>query len=333
MKRLELLKALTAVKPGIASKDVIESMTYFFFTEKNVVSYNDRISIQYPINTGFNAFVKADEIYKVLSKLKSDTVDFTMDKNTLKMKSGKSLTAFVTIHDKQVIDRISTVEESMQEVKFKNLPDNFIESVKLCAQVASKNESDQTLTCIYISDTNMIATDNKRIAHAVLSSKMDTMLLRASEMKSLMDINPIKYGISGSWIHFQGESSCVFSIRTTKGEFPDMLKFMEFDGTSIMFPKEILNGVDLASIFTNDSDDYINVKIANKVCTLDKKAESGRTMFKEFIEYDGDPISFNIHPEILKDMLAHNTDIVIAEGRAKLHSDNFTLVTSLPVGE
>ena len=58
--RNNVLNILKMIKPGIASKDLVESMTYFFLSGNEIVTYNDRISITHPFQTNFSAFVKAD---------------------------------------------------------------------------------------------------------------------------------------------------------------------------------------------------------------------------------------------------------------------------------
>lgn len=329
MNRKQFLNAIICVRPGVASKDIIESMTFLYFSGEHVVSYNDAISIQYPLKTEFQGFIKADDIFKIVSKLNTEDLAFKMEGDILKMKSGKLLSSFATINDESIINRIAAVTESAHDEKFKTLPDNFIESAKLCSQAASKNESDLTLTCISIKGKDMVATDNVRIAHSVLSASMDEILLKASEIKALTAINPTKYVGTKSWIHFIGDSGCMFSIRRVRGEFPSMLKFMEFDGIELSLPKEILDGVDLASVFTDGSDEAINVAIKKGVCRIFKESGSGKIDFRESIEYKGQDVSFNIQPELLKEMMMYSTDIVVADTKAKLHSGGFTLVTSL----
>ena len=48
MKKAELIKALEAVRPGLANKEMIEQSTSFAFMKDRVVTYNDEISISYP---------------------------------------------------------------------------------------------------------------------------------------------------------------------------------------------------------------------------------------------------------------------------------------------
>jgi len=329
MKRKQLLSAIISVKPGVASKDIIESMTYLYFSGEAVISYNDVISIQYPLVTDFKTFVKADDFFKVISKIKSEEVKFKLEDTSLKMRADKMMSTFATIFDEEIIKRIATVSESRKGVKPRKLPTDFVESVRLCMQVASKNESDQLLTCLSINGKDIVSTDNIRIAHAEMKSDMEEMLIKASELKALIAINPIAYAATKTWIHFINAEECVFSIRRTKGAYPDMLKFTEFDGIEVTLPQEILDGVDIASVFTDDANDSISITIKNKTCRVFKESQAGKIDFRSAIDYTGQDVTFNIHPDLLKEMMTHSTNLVIAASRARLETDGFTLVTSL----
>lgn len=329
MQRKELLKALLAVKPGIASKNSIESMMYFYFAGEAVISYNDIVSIQYPLKTDFTAFVNANDFFKVLSRIKSDSVSFKMAKDALEMRSSNMLNQFATIFDEDVVSRISTVQETMKGVKMKSLPNNFVEAVNLCIHIASKSESDQMLTCLYIKDKDMVATDNIRIAHFKMQSPVDEMMIKASEMKAILDIKPTKYAATKSWVHFKNDDGCIFSIRRIKGNYPDMLKFMDFSGVSVELPKKILDGIDVASVFAENIDDAIKVSIRKGKYRLYKESASGKFDFRDNIKYNGKDIDFSINPNLLMDMMNHSTNIIVGEQSIRLEADHFRLVTSL----
>ena len=75
MKRIDLLKALEIVKPGLASKEIIQQTTSFAFIEGRVVTFNDEISISHPVpDLDIQGAVQADELYKFLKKTKADEI-------------------------------------------------------------------------------------------------------------------------------------------------------------------------------------------------------------------------------------------------------------------
>lgn len=304
-------------------------MSYFFFSGDSIITYNDKISIQYPFKTDFSLFVNANDLYKIVSKLTADILSIEEKDGKLNIKC-KSLNAnLATIKDEEINERITNVQKSLVNEKWKTLPNNFCEGISLCAFTASKQESDQTLTCIHINDVNCIASDNMRISHALLDSPVDPMFIKASEVKNLIVLEPIKYFITKSWLHFKNEEGCIFSIRKVFGKFPDFLKFFKFKGVEISFPKEIIEGMDITSIFADDIQPTVKIIIEKEFCKISVKSESGSAQYRTKIKYSGKPITFSINPEFLKQMMTYSSSIIVKNDKARLETNNFALVTAL----
>jgi len=326
-----LLDVLKKVKPGIASKDIIESMTYFFFSGEDIITYNDHISIQHPFKTNFSFFVKAKDFFSIVSKISVQEITLMEEQDKLVLKCQSVLAKLCTIKDDEVISRISTVKDSLVDTEWKSIPENFLECISLCSFAAAKGESDLTLTCIKVNGDYCVASDNQRVAFAKLTTPMDFFFLKSSEVNNLTAINPIKYSVEDSWIHFQNADSCIFSIRKVMGEFPDFFPFLNFDGASINVPKEITEGVDLASVFSDPETPSITLLIQKGVCMITVESPHGELKFKTKIDYSGDDIKFKINPLFLREMLSHSTEITISETRAKLETASFSLLTALVV--
>jgi len=330
MKRTDLLKILEIVKPGIAGNTKIESMSYFFFSGKEVVSYNDKISIQHKLKTDFKMFVKANDLYSLVSRLKSDELKMKEEKGKLLIKTESTKASFSTISDDEVESRVKNVSKSLKKAKWEKLPDDFCNSISLCSFAAEK-EQKNTLGCVYVTDKNCMASDNKRVAFAKMSEKVEDMFILATEIKSLINTAPVKYAITKSWLHFKNKEGCVFSIRKVTGEFPDFLQFFDFKGTVVDLPKEIIDGIDIASIIISDIEPMITVNIKNKVLLINVKSESGKITHKTKVDYDGEEVQFSINPSFLKEMMTYSSKITIADDKMKLETSNFSLLTSLYV--
>ena len=68
--KVELQEALEKVKPGLASRELIEQSTSFAFMGDRVVTYNDEISISHPVkNLDVTGAVKAQTLYAFLNKI------------------------------------------------------------------------------------------------------------------------------------------------------------------------------------------------------------------------------------------------------------------------
>ena len=305
-------------------------MTYFFFTGEYVITYNDIISIQYPLKTDFSTFVKAQQFFDVISKVKAEHIDFKLVSGKLEMKAGKVRSSFATIEDVEFISTMDSVIASAEAVTFKKVTDDFLEALKLCSFVASSNESAQTLTCVHVNKNVVSSTDNARIATSTIkSNKYPEMLIKASEISSLIDIDPTAYALSKSWIHFRGDSGSLFSIRRIKGEFPDMSQFLSFEGTEVNLPKEILDGLDIASVFIDDDNPSVSISLRKGACRIYKDSEGGLVDYREKVKYNGDSINFNINPAFLKEMLTHSTTLIVSDDKVRLESGSFIMVTAL----
>lgn len=325
----ELLKVLESVKPGIASRGVVESMAYFLFSGTDIITYNDKISIQHPFKTDFNLFVKADDLYKMMTKLSVDDVALAEKDGKLHVQCETMQADLATIEDDEISARIANVDKSLKTAKFLPLPDNFCESVSLCSFIASKQESYQTLTCVHVTGENCISSDNMRIAHATMDGKVTPMFIEASEVRSLIAINPTEYAISKAWLHFRNEDKCIFSIRKVNGDFPDFVQFFDFKGTEIKLPKSLIEGMDIASVFTDDLAPQTEINISKGVCIISVKSDSGTIKYRSKIDYSGSDIVFRINPDFLKEMMAHTSSIIVHKDKVRLETDNFALVTAL----
>ncbi len=333
MDRKKLLDVLKKVKPGIAEKDIVESMTYFYFSGKEVVTYNDKISILHPLETDFNLFVKAADLYKIVSLSKADVLKIEEKGNNLNIRSPKMNVNLTTIIDEEIVDRIGLIDKSLKDVKWKKLPANFMENAVLCAFAAAKVEAESTLSCVYFNGENSMAFDNDQFASAKLAGKVDEMFIKASQLSNLSSINPTMYVRTKAWIHFKSTDGCIFSIRRIDGDFPqkDMEDALDFEGRTVDLSEDILEGTDIASIFVDTMEPVVTIKITKGRCIVSVKSEGGGSQHRSKIEYEGADIEFNLNPDFLREMLNHSTTITIDDEstKAKLSTENFTMMTSL----
>ncbi len=331
--RKAVLEILKMIKPGVASKDLVESMKYFFLSGKEIVTYNDRISISHPLQTSFSTFVKADAFFNVMAKSTAGEITIAKGKDKINVKAKGLNVNLTTVVDDDIVSRIKTIRESLVDAKWFKLPDNFSECINLCSFAASKAESESTLSCVRIEPKCVIASDNNRIAMATMDKSMNPMFIKASEVKNLISIKPIAYSLSTGWLHFKNEQNCIFSIREVKGDYPNFHTHFKFDGERVDLPKNLTEGTDLASIFTTETDQpFISITIFNNKCLLSVSSEFGGMDFTTPIEYSGQKLEFIINPDFLLEMMKYSTSIVLTKGKAKLEAENFSLLTSLYEG-
>lgn len=76
MERKKLVEALALVEPSLANNDLIPALTHFWFTGKEVMGYNDVISVVVPCETTFRGSVKGRVLYNFLTKCSGPEVEF-----------------------------------------------------------------------------------------------------------------------------------------------------------------------------------------------------------------------------------------------------------------
>jgi hypothetical protein len=329
IERKKFLKILENVKPGVDTKTTENNMSYFFFSGTHIISYNNKISIAYPIKTKFTLYVKAYDLYKVICKLSSDYIIINENNNKLNIRCKDVSIKLPSIQDAEMNDRIFTVQKSIKNSKWSLLPNNFSKVISDCAPFTSKNEFDSSLTFVYINGKYCMPTDNMRIIYAIFNSPLSEMFIKSTEVSNIIDIDPIKCAITKSWIHFKNKKECVFSIRNISAKFPDIFSFFNFDGEKLFFPSTIVNNIDIASLIADTNYPIINITIENNTCLMRAHSDSGSIFYKTKIKYNNKQIKFSVNPNFLKDMLISNSPLIISKDKAKIETDNFSLLTML----
>jgi hypothetical protein len=67
VKKQELIAVMDAIKPGLSKKDITRQLQDFFFTGKEIATYNEKISVLHPYETDFKVSVSSEWLYKQVS--------------------------------------------------------------------------------------------------------------------------------------------------------------------------------------------------------------------------------------------------------------------------
>lgn len=333
----ELQKALEKVRPGLAGKEIIEQSTSFAFMGNRIVTYNDEISISHPVkDLNVTGAVKAQSLYAFLGKIKRDEIILEWEENQVVIKAGRSKAGLVLEQEIKL-----PVEEVGEIGKWKELPPGFLEALRFCYPCCSKDMSRPILTCVYVKEKEIQASDSFQIVKYQLEKKIPVkpFLLPASAAHELVkyDVKEIAEGIG--WYHFKTEDGTIFSSRVFDGEFPSIAKLLEFDGVEIAFPKTSIQALDRAQVFAKNSDfagimATVEVEVSKDQIKFASKDESG--WFEETIKtsYKGDKIKFITGAGFLINLLTHSSSSCVYGGnRIKFNGENWTHVIAVSVNE
>lgn len=334
--KAELQKVLTIVKPALANKEVIEQSTSFAFMNNKVITYNDEIAISHPLSIDIEGVIQANELYSLLSKTKDEEIKLTIKNNEVFIK-GKRSKAYI----KLIKDVTLPYESEIGKLKkWQKLPENFINSLKLCIFVAGKDKSRVLLTGIHLNEDYIEACDNYRtIRYTFDKEYFSNILFPATSAKILIQYNVIKFCSTKGWIHFATDDKTVFSCRVFEDEYPDMSESLKgVKGTKIIFPDEIKEIINRAEIFSKDPDNYldeeIKIIISKNKMVIKSEGDFGRFEEKIKIDYDKDKeLEFNINPQFLYEALNTINSAIIGKDRLMFKDKNFIHVVSQAIQE
>jgi len=331
IKRTELLEALSGVQPGLASKEIVEQTQSFIFKDGKVRTYNDQISISCPMDLDIEGGVKAEELFKLLSKSKAKEIELETSDNELLLKT-KSSKAGIRLEETVLDMDVIEIPE-----KFYSLPEDFIEAIRFCLFSVGKDMTKEILTNLHVKENGISSCDNFRVTRCLMKDKVKkAFLLSSGAAQELVKYKPTKYGLAEGWLHFKCEGDILFSCRRMKGKYPDIESLLEVEGEEISLPKNIFSMLERASIFSKTQfkqDDVITIKIEKNKLRIHAKGEGGWFKERAKIKYKGSEISFQTSPHFLMDMSKLLKSMTVGENSLKMEGDGFIHVVSLMAEE
>ncbi len=337
VKRGELVKALTAIKPGLARREIVEAATHFIFTGQDVMTYNDQICIIHPFDSDFKCSISANEFYKIMAGMSAEDVELTLEEDKLKIKSAKTKASLATSSGEKVLDMIKTLELGAIMKKLEPLPEDFVAGAELCSFSASKDMSHPSLTCLLIEDDYIMSSDDLRISQYKMKKAMNcSILIPATAITELIKFPVVDYCVTGGWAFFATKDDVLFCCRMVEGKFNDYSKYFEnFEGLQIDLPKDIGAMIETAAILTEgefDTDKLVEIEIEKNKIRCRGKSEVGEIENETDIISSHDKIIFSINPMFLLKILEHSSKMIYKDNRALFDAGNFQHLMALKPG-
>jgi len=328
-----LMNALEIVKPGLASNELIEQSTSFAFMNGRVVTYNDEISISHPIaDMDITGAIKAEELYKLLGKIKKDTIQIAITDTELRINAGKSK-AGLTLQQ--------TIKLPLEELgdlgKWRKIPEKLMLAIATTIFSCSTNSATPKMTCIHVTKEGEVEScDNYRLTQFHTGQKLPiaSFLLPASSAKALIGYSVTHISEGQGWVHFKTAEDTIFSCRIFEDDYPDLTAPLTVEGISLQFPKSLKEVLDRAAVFAkreDTADDSVQVDLsADGTLKIGSKDITGWFEESTTIKgYAGDPISFTVNPTFLASLLSKDVPCVVSPNRIKFMGDDWEHVVAL----
>src|SRR4030067_2113233 len=251
MKRIELLTGIRSVMPGIDKSSAIGS-DFLLFDEKWIRSFKEDISVSFPVETGYRTAVRAEELYKILSKMGSEDLEVNLTEDgKLSIQGGKTTIKMNPLQKEQIshsLDRAWAVQTD--DLEWYLLPKGFMEGLGLCAFCAGMGPALGVLSGVHFSGANITSTDNFRVSVFTMEEQVPknfTIPTKSVENLLKLGIEFESISLSKAWVHFANKEGAIFSARLLSGEYPsgkiiELFETMKFDIGAI--PYEFPEGLE-----------------------------------------------------------------------------------------
>jgi len=334
--RSELRYALEKVRPGLASKEVMEQSTSFAFVSGRVVAYNDEISISHPV-TGLDlrGAIRADEFYKFLSSDLPDTLNIRTEGSEVLIKVHQSEAGFTLQEEVKL-----PLDEVDEPGEWKKVPGGFIDGLKMTYPICARDMTKPVLSCVNVTaDGRLESSDNIQIMQYSIGKKMPvkTFLIPATTVKSLVNYDITHIAQGGAWIHFKTAEDTIISCRVFEDSYPDVNKLFEGDGVEISLPNDLSDALAKASIFSgstvNSSESYVKLALSEGSMTVYSEGDAGWFREDMGVDYDDTPFTFTTFPSILKEVAKCVNTCALTDNVIKFAGENWQHAVALSVEE
>jgi len=218
--------------------------------------------------------------------------------------------------------------------KWKELPDEFNEAVKVVQSCASSDASQFLLTCVHIHPDYLEACDNFQLVRYPIDTGLKkSILIKRDSLKWLTGLDPTEMSATKSWMHFRNPAGLVLSCRRYVEDYQNMDDFLVVEGTKTVLPKGIEETVDLASIFSADNADFnqLLVRIKHDRIRIEGHGKSGSFCEDKKVIYDGPSLDFQIAPDLFLAISKRAAECVVSAERIKVDTGKFEYVTCTTV--
>jgi DNA polymerase III sliding clamp (beta) subunit (PCNA family) len=326
--RIDLVKALEVVKPGLTNKDVIEQAKSFAFMDGRLVTYNDNISISYPVpGIDFTGAIQAEEFYKLLSKMKTEDIELEVTDSEILITAGKMKAGMIL--QSEIVLPLDQIEEIG---KWTKLPENFSDLLSFVISTCSNNMARPILTTIHIAPTFVEASDSYRLKSIKNEGKkLPEFLIPANSAREVIKFKPDKVSLGSGWVHFMKEEA-ILSCRIFQDNYPTTTAFFEVKGKEITFPPSLTEIMEKVIIFSKRDtqiDEQATIEVSDKEIEISAKSNYGWFKEKTRIKYTGKSFTFIIAPSFLLEILKISNTCIVGDSRLKFTGENWESVIML----
>lgn len=331
----KLHKALKSVRPALADKAIVESFVRFFFSGSHIITYNGRILISHPFDTGDISFsILAGPFFSFVSKTKVKEIDISLKGGNVKIK-GKGLSGKIAIESDPEMPEIEIPD--IDDDGWRSLPEGFSQGLKMCL-LSMETDPSSPLSNVQFNESGEIVTsDDVRVSCYDTGDEFEERFYipgsSAGELVNFENESLSQYLLQENLIFFASDKGAIFcSTRSADDWEEDLLQHMDLRGSKYKLPKTIKTAIESSMAIDDtveDHDKMIEVKIEDGSISCKSEGSSGYIETKQKLKLGKNNIQFSINPIYFTHILELSTLMTISDDIALFKSGKFRHLVAL----
>lgn len=292
----ELLDALKKCLPGVDKDNaILQGADTFVFEDGEIFSYNDKISVSVKLSEemkDIKGTIKANEFFKLLSKLPDDKELFIETTNEKWIIKGDSFKAELSLLKDSIKEYVSILKEVKKE--WKDLSIDFFDALKRC----KLSINNTTISGIAVKDNKMMSCNGKVLNWFEMENEMCSFWIDNTVVDNLLKFENLnKWCESDKWLFFcnEEEENIYFTCKKQDdSNFPydSLINTVKDHDESISktkgeLPENLKKAIDRASVLSKNIDggeETINIVLSNDGIECYSERSTGK--YREKIEWE-----------------------------------------------
>lgn len=331
VKRSELLKVLDIASIGLTTKAILEQSDSFVFSNGRVITFNDSVFVRAKVPVPFNAVVPASDFLTILNAMPDEDLDIALCEHEVVVK-GKRRTAGISCSEENRL-AIDTIPDPAE---WAEIGEGVQGILKQAARVCGVDETLPNTTVVHVTPDLIEACDNFRFFRCTLSTGFakDVKVPASALDKVTAKVSLKAVAVGQNWVFFKG-GGAFFAVRAEHGSYHKGLeKLFDVDGgRAISLPGALPAVLERARTMNDASyDSNVIVHIEDGEVSIKAQKEGGWYKESKKISFSGKPLTFRVHPDFLREVLALTLEVTCTDRRMKLERGAQVFVVSLQSG-
>jgi hypothetical protein len=329
--RQEFVDMLKICMHGIDKAGESPQSDHFVFADGQCITYNHYIAIFHPASyIDFNVAVKAQEMFKLLNRIKAPEMDVSSTtSNKLALTTKHTRTDVAADYDITMPYKLFNIER-----EFKPICSEFLHALHSSMPVASEDKAQLALCNIYIQGNKMYACDGFKFIEHTLKDEYMSFGILPKLAKIVTDFKPNAYDTDGYFVYFKNtDNGAILCVRVEQVlHYPtdSFDKVFAFDGAIVPLKHQMYEMVINSEIFADMEEGIRTITIQTKEGTMIISGKGFNGTHKERIKIDSDvEISFTIDSTFFKSAVKLWNEIIVGSEWVKILGDGFRYTSAL----